>query len=190
MNKLNQSGFTLIELVVAMAIFSGALTLIALSFTGLVRTQRTIAGDRAVQQNIRRITEDIARDVRQSSGFQACITNGRSALYIDRSTPTLYYQAVKTSESVARLYRSEADPDNPCISTGTPQELTGSRVYVESMSVNITDGVVNAAEVDITLKADGVDTPTRVKTLASARGDSPAPADEAEDDGEGESEPD
>jgi len=66
--KLN-SGFSLIELVVAVSIFAIVITVIALFFNSSIVSQRRIVASQNLQDNVRYLIEFMAREIRMGSDF-------------------------------------------------------------------------------------------------------------------------
>src|SRR5437868_10299723 len=66
--KLNQLGFTLTELIIAMAIFSTMLVIVTTGFITSVRLYVAGTSARTTQDNARSIMDVITRDIRASNG--------------------------------------------------------------------------------------------------------------------------
>lgn len=62
--RKNQKGFTLVEIVVATAIFAGTVTLLLGMFTSALRINRKVQGLRQVAQGTRHFTETFTREIR------------------------------------------------------------------------------------------------------------------------------
>lgn len=176
MKKLGQRGFTLIEIIIAMSIFSLSMVVLTMSFVGLVRTQRIAASDRATQQNARSIIEDIVRNTRSSKDVIECKNiNGTDALILDRSKPLIYYR-----NSAGGLVRADAiDTACPTSSTVPAGEvLTADVVTADAFNIRIINDPPPpatpesiAVELEVNLVSQG--TSTIQKTVASTRGDAP-----------------
>ncbi|HEX7260055.1 MAG TPA: type II secretion system protein [Candidatus Saccharimonadia bacterium] len=65
--RSNQKGFTLVETVLAMAIFTFVLLILVGALTGLYRIYRATAGIRDTQQQARTVSEEITRATRNAS---------------------------------------------------------------------------------------------------------------------------
>jgi prepilin-type N-terminal cleavage/methylation domain-containing protein len=65
MRKPSASGFTLIELIVAITIFAIIMVSIFAIYVNIVSTNKKLELTRALQDNVRLITETIAADVRE-----------------------------------------------------------------------------------------------------------------------------
>ncbi len=172
-----QAGFTLVELIIALAIFSGSIALISLTFIGLVRTQRTVTADRATIENSRRVLEEIVREVRSSNGVDVCTirgTNGQS-LYISKSTPELYYR-----DGNGQLFKWVNNLPiggcaDPAFTTTTPagEAITPGGITASVLSFNLVTnaaGIGTATDISLTLQA-GTQANTAVTTAAAVRGE-------------------
>lgn len=72
-----QSGFTMIELLLAMAIFSMALVIVSAGFINIVRLYQSGLASRSTQQNARLLLEEVSRTVRDSgSATPVVVTTG------------------------------------------------------------------------------------------------------------------
>lgn len=74
MNKF-EKGFTLIEIVIGMALLSTAMIIGVLSFSSISRLQQHNISQRSVQQNSRYVLEDLDRDIRNATTITPCSTN-------------------------------------------------------------------------------------------------------------------
>ena len=63
----SRAGFTLIELIVAMAVFSTVVTIVSSIFVSTVGSQRKNVNQQEVLENARYVLENIARSIRQST---------------------------------------------------------------------------------------------------------------------------
>lgn len=83
----NQYGFTLVEVIVSMAIFSITMTVATMSFITIVRLQERAETVRNVQQTTRYALETITRDVRNANTYSLS-ANGRQLLLPNALTPS------------------------------------------------------------------------------------------------------
>lgn len=67
--KKNKYGFTTIELLVAMAIFSALITIASGAFIRALRSQQTATNISEVNDNVNIVLDRIARDIKSGSGF-------------------------------------------------------------------------------------------------------------------------
>ncbi len=66
-NLSSRTGFTLVELLVAMAVFATVITVVVGIFTGVVGSQRRNIYNQEVLDNARFVLEEMARSIRQST---------------------------------------------------------------------------------------------------------------------------
>lgn len=168
-----QSGFTLIEIMIAMAVFSMSIIIITISFVGLVRSQRTATEDRATQQNARVIIEDIVRDIRAASSVSECVVNGKQALLVNKETAVIYYP-----DSDNKLIRGTFTAGTPsCTPPASSETLTSRFVTVrEFVRVVIADAPTpadlksRAVDVKLVLTSGNSNSATTMHTIGSTRG--------------------
>lgn len=162
------AGFSLVELIIAMAIFAVAIGLISTSFVGLVRTQRTATSDRATLDNGRRIIEDMVRDVRGASSIEVCQipeTAGQS-LFIGADTPVVYYA------TGGRFYRQDEwgnEVPGGCpegVDTDSSKESTPPGVSGSLTAKANADNT--AVELNLTVRAGN--SSTTLTTMGAVRG--------------------
>jgi prepilin-type N-terminal cleavage/methylation domain-containing protein len=67
---MRNGGFTIVEVIIGMAILSVAMLIATLGFTTIVRLQEKAQTAQNIQQNARYIAEAINRDVRSSDNYQ------------------------------------------------------------------------------------------------------------------------
>lgn len=120
-------GFTLVELIIAMAIFATTLSIIVASFVSLVRIQRTAASQRATLEDGRRILDDMASEIRSSNfaGAEVCPdslhitgTSGDSLLLF--SSGVYYYAAAS-----GQLIKASISGVSNCADLKSPTNPTG-----------------------------------------------------------------
>ena len=71
----NQAGFTLVELVMAMAVFSFMLTIIMVGFLGVVKTHESGVVQRNTQQNARLAMDQLSKAAQRSSQAITIVTS-------------------------------------------------------------------------------------------------------------------
>lgn len=76
---MNNNGFTLIEIIIGMAILSVTMLVATLGFTTIVQLQQKAKTVQHIQQNTRYIMEVLSRDVRNSDTYQLNVGSGSSA---------------------------------------------------------------------------------------------------------------
>lgn len=89
MMKREEAGFTLVELLVAMAIFSFMLLIVTAGFLQIVRIQQSGVASRTTQQNARLVMDGVVKDIRQAAQVGVggagqlnylCLSKGSQAL--------------------------------------------------------------------------------------------------------------
>ncbi len=92
-----KAGFTLIELVMAMAVFSFLLLLVSSGFIQVVRIHQAGIASRSTQQNARLVLDALAKDIRVSAlASSATVTSQYDRLCLAKGSQTLQY-AVDTT---------------------------------------------------------------------------------------------
>jgi prepilin-type N-terminal cleavage/methylation domain-containing protein len=74
-----QAGFTMIELLVAMTVFSFMLMIITMGFMNVVRMHNAAVASNVVQDNARTAIDELVKAVRDSSGVASIVNNSPSA---------------------------------------------------------------------------------------------------------------
>jgi prepilin-type N-terminal cleavage/methylation domain-containing protein len=126
------AGFTLIELILAMAVFSGALLIIVGGFLNIMRLSNQSISFNVAQDNARKAMDDVVATIRSSSSTVApTATAGVLGTLCLRSSkgPDQYYDVV-----AGRLRRS-----NNCSTPSGSVFLTQSNMRVQQFVPIITD---------------------------------------------------
>lgn len=163
MMNSRKSGFTLVELLVAMAVFSIVLAIATGAFIRALRTQRQLVSFASANSNVSLVLEQMAREIRvgrdftQASGNTLSFTNGRGEV--------VTYQHDAATESIIRT-----------VGNNTPRPLTSENVAVRSLEFLgqfIGDDDYPAritVMVSVSPQEIGVDTSVvRIQTTVSAR---------------------
>ncbi len=162
--KNRRSGFTLVELLVAMAVFAVVISIATGAFIRALRTQRQLVSFAAANSNISLVLEQIAREMRVGSEFRQdartnlSFTNGKGEV--------VTYSYDETNETIFRT-----------IGTGTPQQLTSDNVAIKQLEFLLQSAAPDdgyPARVTITVgvspKEVGVNSSiVRIQTTVSAR---------------------
>ncbi len=142
----SQKGYTLVEVLLAMAIFTFVMLVILGSLNGLYRIYRASVGIRDTQQQARLITEEITRATRNASYVVAgtnsiCLFYSASRvntfiqvpsdMYTVEGTPPLDSRLVKRHAANALLALDGSTQCNPAnVAYGPGQDLTSNEVSV------------------------------------------------------------
>lgn len=132
----SRSGYLLIELLVAITIFSVIVTVVADSFVNVLRTQRQVAALSAAQSNLGVVMEQMAREIRTGSFF--CISAdgtttdtrcGCSVFGNEEVCSALTFTDAETEENIE--YFVNASGIFVKSIDGAMQEITGSDVKIQ-----------------------------------------------------------
>lgn len=143
-----QAGFTLLELVVAIGIFTLLLLIIAGLLSRFVFTQRRDAGEQFVEEDLRFAMEAFNREARLAFGSTYSLTDGIGQSIVMRNQNNLCVNyRLNTETSVWE--RAEASTGGlDCLGANfiAYAPLTGHRVIVESLRFDIPDSIYNVAD--------------------------------------------
>lgn len=137
--RSQQSGFTLIEAVIAATILSVTMLVATLAFTTIVQLQQKAATVRQVQQNTRYIVEAISRDIRNANLHTLNGTDLRLANSLNPDD-RIRYDYDSATQAVYRLRCQEGDCDD--ITEG--DNLTQRQIRVVEFRLSTTDGSASA----------------------------------------------
>lgn len=151
-----QSGFTLVEVLLAMAIFSFMLLIVVSGFLLVVRQYESVVAMRKAQQNVRYAGDDLSREFRRASNVPGSIVVTPTAdpnlktICIKKGGASSFYQV----DASGSLNRYDYPSGSVCNSSGTPHPVTGSDTYVVRL-VAASNVVVNPAGVGAGNGPDG-----------------------------------
>ena len=122
----NERGVTLVEVIIGLALLSGAIMTATASFIAISRLQQKSATVRTVQQNGRFVMDDIIRNIRNSTTVTpilpgSCITLAGGT---EAAAPTLTYAFTAANGLISNTHQSctVGDP----VATGDTRITTGS----------------------------------------------------------------
>lgn len=163
MMKNRRSGFTLVELLVSMALFTIVIAIATGAFIRALRTQRQLVSFASANSNVSLVLEQMAREIRVGRDFSSLgrntlsFTNGRGELVV--------YDFNETDGVIMRR-----------VGAGVPQPLTSENVSVKNLEFKTMfigdDGYPARITVLVTVspKEIGVNTSLiRIQTTVSAR---------------------
>lgn len=128
-----REGFTVIELIVAVAVFIVLLGMIVNIFIGSLRTQRSLVALMTANDNVSLVLEQMAREIRTATSFDilgSSLSFGRVLKLTNASNQTV-------------SYRLNPDPNNPalergnCTSGGCDSESDYNYLPITSNNVKI-----------------------------------------------------
>jgi prepilin-type N-terminal cleavage/methylation domain-containing protein len=152
--RMGQSGFTMVELVVAMAVFSFMLMIITVGFMNVVRVHNAAVASNVAQDNARTAIDELVKAVRDSSGVASLVhnspTSGVDRLCLAKASgpQQVYYVASGV------LYQADdcASPTNQRALTNNyvtvqyfnaEQRNTGANLLKPQIDVSVTVGSNN-----------------------------------------------
>jgi prepilin-type N-terminal cleavage/methylation domain-containing protein len=124
--KMPQTGFTLVELVVAMAVFSFMLLIVMGGFINIIRLHNAALANNAAQDNARTAMDDMVKAVRDSTGVALPPTAGPTGtLCLQYTTGPQQYYYTRVVNGVTGLFRSDG-----CAAIPGPNERAITNGYV------------------------------------------------------------
>jgi prepilin-type N-terminal cleavage/methylation domain-containing protein len=135
-NRKDERGFTMIELLVAMAVFSFMLLIITVGFINIVRLHNQAIASNIAQDNARTAMDELVRAVRDSSDVltpAAGVPANRLCLASASGPQQLYYL------NANRLYRADncTTPTNVTALTSTSVQVASFLATVKTAGPNI-----------------------------------------------------
>jgi len=120
--KFNNKGLTLIELMVASAIFLVVLMIVVSIFLTTIKNQRSGFINQNLQDNARYLMEAMIKEIRMSEIYSAT-GNGYNLVIINQENQKVTYKF--QSSKIIRHQTSKNDPGE-----GAPQEISSSQVNI------------------------------------------------------------
>jgi prepilin-type N-terminal cleavage/methylation domain-containing protein len=165
-----QAGFTLVELVVAMAVFSMMLLIVVVGFMNIVRLHNAALASNMAQDNARAAMDDMVRAVRDSSGTSTPPTLGpNGTLCLKYTTGPMQYYYTRVVAGVRSLYKSDGCGTIP---GANERALTNSYVNVNYFQAQVTSSgaTIVKPEIQMTLlvgSSNGTTTNTGLATVCN-----------------------
>lgn len=163
MNKNHRLGFTLVELLIAMAIFTVVTSIATGAFIRALRTQRQLVSFAAANSNLSLVLEQMAREIRVGRNFEQT----------DRIS--LKFKNAK-GEDITYAYDEQAQSISRAVGFGSPQALTSDNVTIRQLDFQLQFAGNDAYPARITIaaavapKETGVSTSVvHIQTTVSAR---------------------
>lgn len=139
MKKINNKGFTIVELIMAMAFFSFVLSMILFGFIQIVRAYRGGVITHRTQLALRDVVNDITEEVHDSQSLELTTDNGITylcgsrAVYIyDKSLGSLKKEALSNDIDCSSV---ENIPNDDAAKNLLPDSLMVSKFEAESKTV-------------------------------------------------------
>lgn len=177
--KQPQSGFTLIEIVVAAGIFSVLLLVVVGVFSRFIFVQRRDIAEQKMQEDTRFALELFNREARTAYGstFETQNSNTVSRVYFaNQNKQCVQYEWNNTEQSLRRAESQNGSPSNCAPGTvayGDFEPLTSSDLKISKLTfvahpAAVTgDALTNQAFITISLTAHAVNKADKVVTLQS-----------------------
>ena len=134
-NNQKKGGFTLIEIIVSLGVFSVVILIILGAVFSIINLQRKTSAFRAAQENLSYAFESMAKEIRTGHkyGSNYDLSNGKFVrlTFINDTNREVLYEV----DASGRVTKSTNDIGQP---HGNPMPLTSSEVFVESLKFEIT----------------------------------------------------
>lgn len=133
-----QAGFTLVEISLAMAIFTFMLLVVSLAYINIARLYNASTAARNVQQNNRFAIEQISRVARISSEAQIVANQGQVVKGVCLRSKTGDQLFYLRSLDAADVHKNELVQASDCnyTSPSSPQTLSSAGAYAADMAVD------------------------------------------------------
>lgn len=140
--KSDQSaGFTLVELLLAMALFSFVLLIVVLGVVSLIKVYQTGVADRRSQNGARVAMNQMVEFGRDSISFAYSGSVNKYAICMYGPRPTVFYLGGPNQD---RLYQQNWDDSGPCAAGSGGTAVTPSDVAVVKLQAEQTDNYNNS----------------------------------------------
>jgi len=147
---MNQRGFTLVELTLAMAIFSFMLALISVGVLQIGRIYQSGVYSRRTQETARNIMEDIAREVRSSTNIEVasanrlCMSNSSQVIEYTRDDSDFLRKTLATGSCSGLANAQTTNLIDPTAASGA---LRAQRF--DASGINNQSGAIGSVEVSM-----------------------------------------
>ncbi len=192
-----QAGFTLIEMIVVVGLFSVVLTIAMGAIFTVVNANKTSQGLAAVMDNLSGALDVLSRNTRFGNFYQCGDLNGFTAIaepgahncgtgnpvfafhpYNKAANVMWAYKFIKNTETTGRLWRCEGTSGSSDItssSTGGCDPVTASEVYLTNIKFYVDGTTVQQQQPRVFIIVDGyalsgtIQQPFSIQTLISQR---------------------
>lgn len=139
--KLNSKGFTLVELVLAMAVFSFMLLIISAGFLNVVRLQQSGTSYRNTSQGTRFGMEEIVRNTRDASAiiYPLSGTDSRLCIVVNGSVRQ-YWVVLSGQDQDALAEATECNPTTTSYKVMTSRDVKVTRFQVTKIEPSTING--------------------------------------------------
>jgi prepilin-type N-terminal cleavage/methylation domain-containing protein len=144
--RMDSAGFTMIELLVAMTVFSFMLMIIVVGFMNVVRLHNSALASNMAQDNARTAIDELVRAVRDSATVIAPTT-------VNTASGTLCLASAKGVQQVYYLNAGVLTRADDCTTKTNPVAITSSSVSVTNFAATLRTGgpAIVKPEVELTV---------------------------------------
>lgn len=181
-NNFKNKGFTLIEVMVSLALFIAVMTIAAGALLSIIDANRKSQAEKSVIDNVNFALDNMVRNIRtgtewvcgnidpgrgswQSTGDKNCGSGGTALMFKSQKGPKVIYGFVNSTKTISVSKELNYDPSNPPL-PGRPvafsgwEPLTGAQVEVDGLTFRVTGAEIGSADnqqpsVIISVKAHG-----------------------------------
>lgn len=161
--RTDRSGFTLVELLVAITLFSLAVAVAVGGFVRALRTQRQIVALVSANSNASLAIEQMAREIRTGNNFGAC-ANPCSQLRFQNAN----------KENVTYFFDEQNGSLDRVIDTGAPEAMTAANIKIHYVNFWLLNDPKYPPRITASLGIGGTDPSlegnvTNIQTTVSSR---------------------
>jgi prepilin-type N-terminal cleavage/methylation domain-containing protein len=143
--KKNQNGVSLIELVIAVGIFTVLMLAVTSIFQNVVRSQQSAVAAQNTQESMRFVFEIISKEIRQAQNKGTCNGYGNSNRIFNTNAPTNNEIRFQNKNNECVRYYIDAFSKQLMINRdGTPLPVTPDDITVSNLQFSVTDNGVGA----------------------------------------------
>ena len=139
--SIRQSGFSLIELLIYIAILISAVTIIAVFTVDIITVNRSEQGNRATQQNTRLVIERLQYEIRWANSVDTPFQSDEITLQTPNGEVRFYLDTGDEGQAAMFVERG-----------GFSRQLTGDDVEVTNFSLTTVDPTNSPPSIDIDLE--------------------------------------
>ncbi len=131
-----EPGFTLVELLLAMSIFSFMLLIVTAGFINVVKINEEGIASRSTQQNVRLLMDQVTKDIRQSAAATVAGVAPTQRLCLAKGSQTVEYAVDATIPTAAKLRKNTIA--NPAAGTCPVPAFNATWTTINDPTVAIT----------------------------------------------------
>ena len=135
--RISQKGFTLLEMVVSIGIFSVVMIIAVGAVVAIENGQRKAQAFQSVQDNLRYTLEAMTKDIRVGSNFVLSnpVNGGNSTLQfqVSNTAATTYYYTYCVDGSAFAIDKFTSTSSSPICDSTFPSPITDASVSIDSL---------------------------------------------------------